>query len=323
MSVYYVMLSSNTAVSFVDTNSIQVYRRRSQEKSWNRLSDLVSTLPYPHATALAQYVSCDPDELVAHAREFIEAALALGAYAAYSESCIRKGRGETRVFHGFSQRSIGPLWKLLQDSLRLLGKNAELSAPFHELLTEEFYDLLNSTITFLSQEKHGKGDSTDTVRPVQIFANISQKVFDAQHFGYFAQVQKQRFAREYEGRFIHAHGTSPFLQISTYRGTASFSQDQAIILDPDKKSGFSLEPLVFWEQCAKHPDLDSGHCFLYDKEPKPGVFSFKAAGFTCHLEVSKDGPYALLAEQLTKMKEKDLPKEMLDVGALSDITEAW
>jgi len=28
-------------------------------------------------------------------------------------------------------------------------------------------------------------------------------------------------------------------------------------------------------------------------------------------------------DTLAKMKEKDLPKEMLDVGTLSDITEAW
>src|SRR5437762_1177000 len=107
--------TSNSSVSFVDASSIEIYRTRSEEASWVELSDLVSILPYPLAAPLASYLGqSDQAGLVTHAMEFVEAALAMAAYVAYLDYCLHKGRGETHIFKGFTQRSAGPLWGLLK-----------------------------------------------------------------------------------------------------------------------------------------------------------------------------------------------------------------
>ena len=83
--------TSNSSVCFVNPRSIEIYTRRATEASWRELGDLVAVLPYPLAVPLEGYLGCaDPGRLVDKAREFVEAALALGAYVAFLEHCNKR-----------------------------------------------------------------------------------------------------------------------------------------------------------------------------------------------------------------------------------------
>jgi len=239
--------TSNTSVSVVDQLAIQVYRRRAVERDWNELSDLVSSVPYPLASPLGTYLTQrEPSGLVMSALEFFEGALAIAAYTAYLEHCVNLGTSTYRLFRGFTQRSVGPLWRLLQDTLGLLGTRAKIADGYHELLTPELKNPIDAFVHLLSDAKHGKAkhSEADTVRPIQILANISSRVFGTQVFGFFDLVQKQRFKEQHVGFFRHAHGNPPFVRISRYEGTKAFSDDQAYIVNPVTRTGLPLHPLI-------------------------------------------------------------------------------
>lgn len=317
--------TSNSSVSFVDASSVEIYRARSSQESWMELSDLVSVLPYPLAAPLASYLGqSDQSRLVTQAMEFVEAALAMAAYTAYFDYCLHKGRGETKIFKSFTQRSGGPLWALLKDCLKQLGNYASISAPYKELLdtvNPELYKIVDDVVTFLAQRKHGKTNDTslDTLRPVQVLANISHKVFSVYSFGFFEQVRKQRFAKEYEGLFRYACGSLPFVKPPRpYQGSESFSEDEPFLLNQETGGVISLQPLMFWDKCPNHRDMDS-HCFLYDKpEKEEGSFSFKAVAFPCTCQVSLMNQYVTLAKKLAEFRKADPKLESVIISNSSD-----
>ncbi len=300
--------TSNSALCFVDSQSIEVYNRRAAETSWIELSDLVGVLPYPLAVPLESYLSCaDPARLVDKAREFAEAALAMGAYVAFLEHCSKKGARESRLFKGFTQRSAGPLWALLKEALQQLGSNAVLSAPFRELMSGELYELINEFVTFLTQQKHQKASEADRdhLPPTRVLANVSHTVFARNRFGFFEDVRKRRLARGYEGRFRHACGPSRFIDLYRYQGEEAFSEDQAFLVNADDSVALPLEPLVLWHSCSKHPDADIGHCYLFDTINK-GITSYKAVGHSCTLQISSsDSDFRELNEYLSAFASTD------------------
>jgi len=142
--------TSNTSISYVDQLSIATYEKRASEKTWVDLSDLVGVLPYPLASPLSQYLSqSDSGRMFQKAREFVEAALCLGAYISYLECCIIKDRASTRLLKGFTQRSVGPLWKLLKESLIKLEDNKPFSGEYSELIEDSFAQLMEQTVKLL------------------------------------------------------------------------------------------------------------------------------------------------------------------------------
>lgn len=314
--------TSNTSISFVDTSSIQIYRKRSGETSWNELSDLVSTLPYPLAWPLGKYLGeSDPSKLMKRAFDFVEASLAMASYLAYLEYCARKGPEDSKLFKGFMHMSAGPLWALLQDCLKRLRDTAQISSPYQELLLPEFFKPIDDAVSFFARYKHGKASesSVNTLRLVQILANISQRVFSANPFGFFEQVVKQRFGSEFEGLFRHWHGRPPFIKVSTYKGPRAFSGEEPFLVNLESCTALSLHPLVFLEYCNNHPDSDPGHCYLFDQpERAKGTFSFKAVGYSCTCEVSLSNQYRALAENLLRSKEYDPKLGLMQVGVIKN-----
>jgi len=314
--------TSNTSVSFVSQASIEIYEKRAQEKFWNDLSGLTSSLPYPVAAPLAKYLRAEPARLVSAAREFTEAALTVAAYLAYIECCTRKRSGASHLFKGFTQRSAGPLWNLFRESIRQGGKGMVFCADLRELTEAPLFGPVDRFVTEIAKEKHGKIDEReiDTIRPVQILANILQKVFAEAKFGVFQQVQKPRFGKAFRGLFRHAVGRPPFVMVSEYVGETSFAQDEAFVVRGT--SGLPLHPLIFWNRCPHHPELDGGHCYLFDCVESPGVFSFKAAGATCTCIASLGNELSSLAEQLIEFSKADPTIVLSDVGALAEIEES-
>jgi len=223
--------------------------------------------------------------------------------------CVKKNRRETKLFKGFTQRSVGPLWGLLRHCLEQLGNEARMSASYQELVTT-YYEEVNKAITYFGQEKHEKASVGEfNPRVVRIIANISRKVFAQDHFGLFEGVQQERFkAGSFKGRFRLAVGsTTSFIGTEEYSGSVSFPNSEAYVVDFTERSALALHPFVVWYQCEKHAEEE--HCYFYDSQEgeKPyKSFSFKAIGFPCSLTVSSEHDMlAPIAEELATYLESD------------------
>lgn len=295
--------TSNTSVSYVSQGSIKTYQKRSVEKSWQDLSQLHEHLPYPLAIPLAKYLSesFDRSNQIKFAREFVEAALTMAAYISFVEMRTLEVRAKSNHFKGFTQRSAGPLWKLLQEVQRGMGASASVSAGFKDLVKEPFFHEVNEAVGFFAQHKHEKADDTlFNPRVVHILANVCQKVFSSARFGYFENVQLQRFKTDFfKGIFKTATGdNSNFTDVGEYLGSENFPSRDAYLADFENRVALPLHPLVFWYSCERHSESD--HCYLYDKKvllaEGEESFSFKAAGFPCSIQVSSSdeilGPVA-------------------------------
>ncbi len=95
------------------------------------------------------------------------------------------------------------------------------------------------------------------------------------------------------------------------------------MLNLENCTALSLQPLIFWDRCNKHPEVDIGHCYIFDKPEKvEGEFSFKAVGYPCSCPISvKDQQYSALAVKLMEYRERDPKIGLLTVDTLRDISE--
>jgi len=299
--------TSNTSVSYVSEEAIQVFQTRASDKMWKGLNMAVHDLPFPISLPLANYLGeIDNDKLVRRSLDFIESALTIAAYSAYIEFCTRINGAKTKIFRGLTQRSAGPLWKLLKECLNHLKKDSIISSSFIDLLSGEQMKRIDETITRLAEFKHEKraGNTIDHVGTVQLLAMACHKAFTENIFGFFELVQKEKFGRTYSGNFRHAVGNQPFYMISKYKGLHTFSKDEPFIIHKKSKIALSLQPLMFWDVCELHPDIE--HCFIYDKQQKDGSFSFKASGYPCTCDVTSTNKYSAIAEQLEAMMIEDV-----------------
>jgi hypothetical protein len=313
--------TSNSSVSFVDNKAIQFYEKKSKEVGWQELSVLVDTLPYPLATTLSTYLSqIDPKKRIDNAREFIEMAFSLMGYVSYLDYCYCKGSSFSKIFKNFSKRSAGPLWKLIQESLRKHTDKSICYESLQKIMESKNHKLIDEAITKIAQHKHDKLDesSLDLNRPIQFIANVANDLFSKFHFGFFDQVQQKKFKKgTHEGIFRIAHGKPPFVNVLKYSGTEPFNNSEAMLINCEEGIVFPLSPLIFWDVCSKHQDLDApGHCFFYDILQK-GSYSFKASGATCTCEVTKENDYESIAEDLEKFIEEDQKIDLPDKAAFS------
>jgi hypothetical protein len=302
--------TSNSSVSYVDQSSVQLYEHRAEHRQWLELNELVQALPYPLAAPLGRYLGqTDVFRLTTTAFNFVEAALALASYAAYVEYCTADRRSQTRLFKGLAQRSAGPLWQFLKQCVKHSQDPSPISRVYSELFAEPLLGQMDAAVTSWSQVKHEKLDerTMDVLRPVQILGNISNRVFSKYVFGFFEGVQKQKYSPKFHGSFRHAHGRPPFTTVSRYEGDTPFAEAEAVLANLDSGEILPLQPLVFWESCEKHPDVDPpGHCYLFDSPLKTqSSFSFKAAAYSCSCEVSDQDQYRTLANQVAEFRQSD------------------
>ena len=119
--------TSNSSVSFVNHQKIEVYKTRVADDSWKEISELVGVLPYPTAVALAAYVcESDPRYLGELVLDFTEAALALASYITYLEWCSLQTKLSSKILKGFTQRSAGPAMGIAEDLLRTIREKHKL-----------------------------------------------------------------------------------------------------------------------------------------------------------------------------------------------------
>jgi hypothetical protein len=83
------------------------------------------------------------------------------------------------------------------------------------------------------------------------------------------------------------------------------SDNETYVLDLKNRRARPLEPLILWEHCTQHSDLENGHCSMFDTVEADGTFTYKAVGCSCVLKVSSSGAYSGLAGRLGAFIEKD------------------
>lgn len=284
--------TSNTSVSYVSESSVKIYERRSQEKHWLDLAELHRILPFPMAAPLAKYLSesYDARTRIYNAREFVEGVFAIAAYASYMDYCSSMRRDHSKYLKGLNQRSVGPLWHFLGEVRDKLKGKSDFTAVFNRLVEEPFAKEIDESVTFFAKHKHEKiGDAVFNPRIVTILANIAQRMFAKSQFGYFENVQQQRFTTdEYRGIFRVACGTNEhFTESIEYSGSQPFPSRTPYIIDFEKRTALSMEPLTFWFSCEAHPTEE--HLYLFDGA-KDDRFSYKAANYECSLEFDKSHP---------------------------------
>ena len=115
-----------------------------------------------------------------------------------------------------------------------------------ELVDPPLFHPIDQFVTLIAREKHGKADERDieTLRPVQILGNVLQKAFTAGVFGYFQQVHKPRFGKDFVGQFRHAIGRPPFVAASKYEGRRGRRLAQSY---SDRPTALSTLPI--WLAC--------------------------------------------------------------------------
>ena len=316
--------TSNSCISYVDQRAVEVYEERSRTEKWSSLNEMMAHLPFPAAEALGRYLGQRTEMLTQSARECVEATLAIASYSAYAEVRTR-ARARTKLFRGFTQRSAGPLWKLLQESVGQL-REPRVVDPFREVLGSELREFMNLGIDAISQEKHEKAEAKDrdNHRLVQILAQTLTRCTggDGWLLGAFENVQRRAFSSKYVGLFRVHHGSPPFTYCFEYEGSKSFSWQEPFLLEPEGGVVLSLLPLMFWGHCKQHPDLDIGHLYLFDRQERDGdVFSYKASGARCSCTVTKEGTYGELWQQLRDLGEADKPHEFMAVGSFREVEE--
>ena len=318
--------TSNSSISYVDQGKVAEFGQRSGSQRWSTLNEMVPHLPFPVAESLGRYLGQKPELLTQSGLECIESALAIASYSAYAEkrTC---GRACTKLFRGFTQRSAGPLWKLLQESIGQIPKSRIID-PFREMLGSTLRDFVDSGISMLSQHKHQKTEAKgiDTNKLVKILTETLGKCLGegAWCLGSFENVQKKAFSSNYIGLFRVHHGTPPFTRCFEYEGKESHSWNEPFLVSPTDGVALSLYPLMFWDRCSEHPDVDFGHLFLFDQaDRRNDTFSFKACGMRCSCTVAGKGKYGDLWRKLRDLRESDGSSEFLEgVGQFREIEES-
>jgi molecular chaperone DnaK (HSP70) len=310
--------TSNSSVSYVNRTSITVYTERSHSLSWQNISDLASSMPYPIAAPLIQYLSAATNSsLDLKAIEVIEGFLEFAAYVAYAEHCINKGRRDTKLFKEFSKRSAGPLWALLRKCVEQLDGRGEFSAPLQKLFEEPLYSEIDQLVTSIGPVKHGtSSQSPDYNRFIRLLGNVFSDYCSKFLFGYFQDVQKKPFRSEYKGVFRHAlGGHNPFVVLYEYEGTAPFSDDLAVLVSSETGRVLSLSPLMFWFRPMNGGNCSDTELYSYDQIGKEG-FSYKPSGTNDSVVLDEEN-FGPLVANLNSMKQSDHGLEYIEGVSLT------
>jgi hypothetical protein len=272
-------------------------------------------LPAPLASLLAKYqAEVEPPRSMKAAFELLEGALTLCTYAAFADYCAHRKRAQSRLWKGYTKRSAGPLWGLLKGILEQMSDEAWLSKPLRSLLVPENAKAIDAAISQLNDFKHDRLPAPIDLRPtVELIADACYRAFRDVRFGFFERVQLARFRKEFQGLFRKAVGVAPFFEILRYRGSESFADYDPFLLQESSGVVLPLTPFCFWDTCEAHPDLPSGHLFVYDSSADSDM-SFKALGAACIRTISKDGQYGVVWEQLDPFRSEDQRISVIQAG---------
>jgi hypothetical protein len=300
--------TSNSSFSYVEQGAVKTYAERAQDNTWQDISGLISTLPYPVSAPLARFVG----ETSIHEGERLglmcfEAFLTLAVYSMYAEYRLTKGRGETKLFKSFRQRSAGPLWALLRQLVDKLGSGSSLSKAYKQLFDASFYDELNTAVTEVANFKHEKPAQLNYPRLLQILGNVTAQAFQGKAFGFFENVVKKKLSKQHEGVFRIATGPSPihFIRTLSYSGPHSFSGEEVFLCDMVQNSALSLSPLmIWWADSNTFGHGDPLDLYVFDIKDDNGD-SFKRVGQRSVIVATLDNDLRAISEELAELRAAD------------------
>jgi len=260
--------TSNSSVCLLSQEKIKITKRRQESITWNGISAASSQLPFPVAIAVKRFLSIHDQSRIVHAAiEAFEAALAFMAYTAASE--INDNSRVKILLEKFHHRSLGPLSDLLASSLKILGKNAVFSSGFDKLFSV-YNTEFRKAIDDLTQYKHQKKsfDDANWQDYVELIVRVLTESLGDKKFGYCSNSVQEAFDDGFNGTFIQAHDTSPFVNTFSYSASENIRDSLAIIYDPETNSALGLTPFIFW---FDRPKEDLTHaCYWIDRPMKDG-----------------------------------------------------
>lgn len=305
--------TSNSSITYVDQQNIKIYEERSKDSTWSNINDFTQTLPYPIAAPLSNYLSSKSSNIDDRAREVIESFLMFGAYVAYSEYCtLFHPRSETKFFKDFTQRSAGPLLALMRNTLEKIKDQGEFSKPLKQLFEEPIKNEINELINQINDIKHNKSSfKPDFQRAIRLFANVFNQYGADFKFGYFEDVKKATFKKNFNGIFRNAVGHHfPFLDVYQYTGDMSFSEDEAILVSIETGNVLNLSPLLFWSKAFNDKDVFESELNIFDANQK-GNFSYKFAGKNGSVVINHTQEFVPVVEFLNSMLLVDQNREII------------
>ncbi len=262
--------SSTSSFSLVSRSDVKVYQERANNAGWRELSDIVSELPYPVAVSLARYLGeASAENVFKRGREVLESAL---TFLAYTTLCTYRS-GEWKVggslFKGLRNRSAGPLWALLRESLAAIPHSARQSLPAAKLLSEQLSGSLNEVVSEIAKEKHDKEASVDFNSILRPLCNIIADSMKGKLFGIFVETRQKPFSAGFDGLFRNLTGPSePFVSLWNYTGSQAISGNDVYLVDTETGKAICLTPMYVWGLNAIEGDSKPADLYVYDKSDR-------------------------------------------------------
>lgn len=289
--------TSNSAICYLTNDVVEMLESKGKDASWSELKDLIAVLPYPVSFAIKKYLSCamaDPGQTVACARQAFEAMFAFAAYIAAAELSTIGGLPD--IFKGFTQRSMGPLKKLLDDCQQKMRKKALFSGAFQKIVNEYLADM-NLAIDQLTDHKHDSISSLKVNVHQQLIclANICKEAMEGKVFGYVEQCNSHRFKRgTYEGIIRAATDSQPFVEAVRFSSSVNLLKNEPLLIDTTTGNTISLFPLYFVEESV---DRSSGvNIYVFDKYDKD-LCKFKLVDEDTRINVADE-----IVQAITEMR---------------------
>ncbi|WPZ34035.1 hypothetical protein T8K17_22700 [Thalassobaculum sp. OXR-137] len=310
--------TSTSAFSYVDNRDVREYTKRSKEKNWTEITDLIQELPYPIAHPLASFVAETSEHGISKfGREVIEAMLCMTAYTSYSLYCASSSKLNTHLLKGFENRSAGPLWDLLKRLSRTRVKSHAFRS-FMKLTEEPFFDEIDHVVNEIAQEKHGKKPKDiDYPRVISLIGNQLTRIFAKNFVGYFEDVKGKPFsAGKYKGIFRCAVGpNAPFSKLFNYEGPVSIPPGWVYLVNPDDGSALNLSPL-FLSGLKRLGSTQAEEIHCFDKfRRKDNTFDFKATQEDEGFEIDVSGDFSEIHDLLTTIRDAD--QEVENISGIS------
>jgi len=243
--------TSNSAISYVEQNSIRVYTQRAGDKYWLELNELVNSLPYPVANPLGRFIASTVERDIQDAfGEAFESILHFCFSVGFSEYLAYKGSKQTRIFKSLSKSSAGPLWGALKQVLSAAPKECTICSSIGRLLDQQYASLIDMSIAAVNDHKHHRiNQKVDYHNVLNTLGNVVASSINGWRFGGFEAVTKKGFSGRHVGLFRIAHGSnSPFVNILSYEGQETFSELEAVLVNQSDNSALRLAPFMYWTQ---------------------------------------------------------------------------
>jgi len=302
--------SSTTAISFVDKNDIQEFERRATNQSWLEVSELISSMPYPIASPLSYFVAeTSQTGLNERGRAVIESMLTIAAYTIYAEYCANIGKSGTRLFKNFTQRSAGPLWHFIKQTMPLLNNNSHYSKMLIELFCSSFSLELDKAVQAISDLKHEKEAHLNYQAILGPLGNCLAKTFGNFPVGFFEESRPKPYE---DGIFVGSFRSlvgqhPPFFNMLKYEGPHVFDNKSIFIIDPKRGSAIRLSPLITIG-LSKIAGNTHDEIHVFDKKTRDD-YLFKAVQLAAALSLNSNEITLGLKKHLEKMDEQDLKIE--------------